>query len=225
MIERRFGANKYSVALGGESEGSLRTMAKVIASTFMDRGGFTLTARALFLPFSRATKQKMTDAGFSENQYYNMRRNFGDFLFIAALTILNMMTAKGADDDDDDEEVDQSKALAYYFSTRLLREQMAFNTFKGLSDEMPTLTSLTPVGLSALMDIQSIAALYAGSQISDETDSDYFYQSAKEGDHEKYDPKWEKRFMNRFPYLRFSYVLNNPYEAASSFEYGRKVRK
>jgi hypothetical protein len=44
LMERRFGSNKSSITLGGEAEGSLRTLAKVIASTFTDRGGFKLTA-------------------------------------------------------------------------------------------------------------------------------------------------------------------------------------
>jgi len=37
MIERRFGVNKYNTMLRGESEGSLRTAAKVIVAAATDR--------------------------------------------------------------------------------------------------------------------------------------------------------------------------------------------
>ena len=50
MAERRFGVNKYNTMLKGESEGSLRTAAKVIYSMFTDRSKWNATLRALILP-------------------------------------------------------------------------------------------------------------------------------------------------------------------------------
>lgn len=227
MMERRFGASKYSAVLGGETEGSTRTLAKVIMNGFTDKEGFGLLMRSLVLPVSKRTKQEMLKAGFSANQYYNMRRNMGDFLLIGALLLLQMATALGGggdDDDDDNGDADAGTGIVYYFASRLLREQESFTTIRGISQEAPNLTSMTPVGISALMDISSLAYQFGGSFVSEEDNSDFFYQSKKEGIYDKGDAKWEVKFWRMFPYLRSNYVWNHPYEAAKSYEYGRKVR-
>ena len=228
MLERRYGASKYNTILGGETEGSMRSLAKVIASTFTDRGGFGLTMRAILLPVSKKTKQAMLNAGFSANQYYNMRRNMGDAMFILALTLLKILTAKGGGDDDDDkeseEEVDTTTGIVYYFAARLLREQSAMNTAWGMVDESQNLMSMTPVGVSGLIDISNLAYQFGGSLVADEDNSEFYYQSKKEGMYEKGDSKWEAKFWKMFPYLRSNYVWEHPYEAAESYDYGRKVR-
>lgn len=227
MLERRYGASKYNTILGGETEGSMRSLAKVIASTFTDRGGFGLTMRAILLPVSKKTKQAMLNAGFSANQYYNMRRNMGDAMFILALTLLKILTAKGGGDDDDkesEEEVDTTTGIVYYFAARLLREQSAMNTAWGMVDESQNLMSMTPVGVSGLIDISNLAYQFGGSLVADEDNSEFYYQSKKEGMYEKGDSKWEAKFWRMFPYLRSNYVWEHPYEAAKSYDYGRKVR-
>ena len=227
MLERRFGTSKYSTILGGETEGSMRSLAKVIASTFTDRGGFGLTMRAIFLPVGKKTKQAMLNAGFSANQYYNMRRNMGDAMFILALTLLKMLTAKGGGDDDDkepEEEVDTTTGIVYYFASRLLREQSAMNTVWGMIDESQNLMSMTPVGVSGLIDISNLVYQFGGSFVADEDNSEFYYQSKKAGMYEKGDAKWEAKFWRMFPYLRSNYVWEHPYEAAKSYDYGRKVR-
>lgn len=227
MLERRYGASKYNTILGGETEGSMRSLAKVIASTFTDRGGFGLTMRAILLPVSKKTKQAMLNAGFSANQYYNMRRNMGDAMFILALTLLKILTAKGGGDDDDkesEEEVDTTTGIVYYFTARLLREQSAMNTAWGMVDESQNLMSMIPVGVSGLIDISNLAYQFGGSLVADEDNSEFYYQSKKEGMYEKGDSKWEAKFWRMFPYLRSNYVWEHPYEAAKSYEYGRKVR-
>jgi hypothetical protein len=234
MAERRFGNHKYNVRLGHDVEGSLWTTGKVIMSTFTDEGGFLKTARMILLPIimPRSTKALMYKMGFSPNQYYNMRRNFMDNAFIALLMILKMMTGKGDDDDDDEyakmwgvpksDNYDSTTGLCYYFASRLLREQEGFNTIRGFAAEVPTLAQLTPVGFAALKDLTNLAYLGVGSLVADEDNSDFFYQSSSE-DHEKYDSKFEKKFWRRFPYLRFSYVLNHPYEAAAAYDYGKNT--
>ena len=227
MLERRYGASKYNTILGGETEGSMRSLAKVIVSTFTDRGGFGLTMRAILLPVSKKTKQAMLNAGFSANQYYNMRRNMGDAMFILALTLLKILTAKGGGDDDDkesEEEVDTTTGIVYYFAARLLREQSAMNTAWGMVDESQNLMSMIPVGVSGLIDISNLAYQFGGSLVADEDNSEFYYQSKKEGMYEKGDSKWEAKFWRMFPYLRSNYVWEHPYEAAKSYEYGRKVR-
>jgi len=49
-----------------------------------------MTLQALFLPVinPRGTKLAMYKAGFSANQYANMRRNFGDAMLIGLYTII-----------------------------------------------------------------------------------------------------------------------------------------
>ena len=225
LMERRYSQSKYSVALGGESEGSMSTLGKVIASTFTDRQGFKTTFMALAMPvfMGEKTKQMMIQAGFSTNQFYNMRRTFCDFAFIAMLSVIKMLTAKkkGADDDDDD----TLEGLAYYFSNRLFREQAAYNLPGVGLDEVQSITSLVPTGVSVLTDIWDLFYLAAGSQmVSDVEDSRFYYQQNKPGVYEKYEPKWERKFKKMIPWYRSTFVFSHPYEAAASFEYGRRLK-
>lgn len=209
MIQRRFGVNAYSVSLGGETEGSLRTLAKVAASTFTDRGGFGLTARAILLPTSKATQQKMLDAGFSANQYYNMRRNWADMLVITALFLLNLLTAKP--DDDDDEEPDQAMGIAYYFASRLLSEQSAFNAPWGMVRESQTLTNVSPVGFSALLNLYDLAEKFV-------TQDEYKSSGAS---YEKGELKWQHKAERMLPFYRSWLLMQSPYQAAQSYTFGR----
>lgn len=228
LAERRFGTSKHSTALGGEVEGSMRTLLKVIMSSATDRGGFSLTMRAILFPFGKKAKQNMLRAGFSANQFYNMRRNWGDGAAIVALLLLKLLTEApvGDDDDDDEGETDILAGLVYYFSSRLFREQAAYNTPRGWSDESSTLLNVAaPAGFSVLTQLWSIASGAVGSQFASEDDSEYFYQSSKEGIYEEGDAKWERKFWRMFPYLRSEYVFNHPYDAAASYEYGRKLRQ
>lgn len=223
MLERRVGVNKYNTVLQNESEGSLRTLVKVLGSTFTDRGGFNLTMRAILMPVSSKTKQQLLAAGFSANQYYNMRRNFFDGAVIILFTLLKMLTANG-DDDKDDEETNDALGLIYYFTSRAAREQMAFNTPLGAQDEYNNLMSMTPMSVAALMDLGKFAYEVTGSALTEDDDSSFYYQSSKDGAYEKGQAKWEKHFFRMFPYLRSTYVFTNPYDASAAFEYGRKVR-
>lgn len=224
LAERRFGTNKHSIALGGEVEGSMRTLLKVIMSAATDRGGFNLTMRAILFPLSKKVKQDMLRAGFSANQYSNMRRNWADGVIIAVLTILQMLTEAPEGDDDDDDNI--ITGIAYYFVSRLLREQAAYNTPRGWSDEASTVFNVAaPAGFSVLVQLWSIISGAVGSQFASKDDSEYFYQSTKKGIYKKRDAKWEKRFWRMFPYLRSEYVFNHPYDAAASYEYGRKLRQ
>lgn len=230
LAERRFGTSKHSTALGGEVEGSMRTLLKVIMSSVTDRGGFSLTMRAILFPFGKKAKQNMLRAGFSANQFYNMRRNWGDGAALVALFLLKLLTEAPVGNDDDDEndegETDIIAGLVYYFSSRLFREQAAYNTPRGWSDESSTLLNVAaPAGFSVLTQLWSIASGAVGSQFASEDDSEYFYQSSKEGIYEKGDAKWERKFWRMFPYLRSEYVFNHPYDAAASYEYGRKLRQ
>lgn len=225
LMERRYSQSKYSVALGGESEGSMNTLAKVLASTFTDKEGFKTTFMALAMPVfaGEKTKQAMLKAGFSVNQYYNMRRNFGDFAFIAMLAVLKMLTTKSKDDDDDNDDI--IAGLTYYFSNRLFREQAAYNLPSMGIDEVQSVTSLVPTGVSVLVDIWDLFYLAAGAAtVSDVEDSRFYYQQNKPGVYEKFEPKWERKFKKMIPWYRSTFVFEHPYEAASSFEYGRRLK-
>lgn len=228
MAERRFGTQKYSLALQGETEGSYRTALKVFMTSFTDKGGFWKTAQLLFLPTTKRAKGLAMSMGFSENQYRNMRRFFADYLFIGLVWLVKALTAldTGGDDDDDDEETDPNviTGIIYYFASRLFREQTALATPRGVYDEFPNVTSMTPAGLSALGDIANTAYLIAGSIGADEENSEFFYQASKKGRYEKGDPKWQYRFFRMFPFYRSIYTFTNPYEAAAGYEFGRKVR-
>ena len=237
MLERRFGSSKYSISLEGETGGSVADAIKVFLLPFMDKSYIPLTIRALLLPFGEKTKQQMLNAGFSMHQYRNMRRNFGDFAFIAMLMIIKALTAKKEGGDDDDEEInDTAMGLTYYFSSRLLREQRAMNTVKGIKDESSSLLDIEPVGISVLKDIWDLTYGFIGQQFiepsydrleGDEKPknyTDFYYNSRKEGLYNYGDSKAERKFWRMFPYYRSKYVFENPYDAAAAFEYGKKVK-
>lgn len=225
MIERRFAPGHYSVALGHDVEGSLSTLGKVLLNSDMSLGAkvaaVVMPISLLGLPIGKKAKLAMYKAGFSKNQVANMRRNWGDALLISFLWLLKTLTAPGGGDDDDD---DVASGLTYYFASRLYREQAAFNTPMGLYHEQTTLTDLMPVGGSALRDISLMGYEFAGLPFADETDSDFYYQSSKEGRYEEGDAKAVVHFWRMFPYLRIVYTFKHPYESAKSFEYGKSIK-
>ena len=231
MIERRYGRSKYNTMLGEEVEGSMNTFAKVIASTFTDEGGFWKTMKYIFLPVFLGDKVKadMEAQGFSAAQYYNMRRNFGDMFFIAFFALLKAITKAGGggDDDDDDKLADEDTfaGLTYYFSSRLFREQSAFNIPSGIRQEKNSLLDLTPAGFSVCYTLMDMAKLGIGQNFADENNSDYFYQQEEKGIYEAGDSKFWAKFDRMFPYLRSWYVVEHPYTAMESYDYGQRLRQ
>lgn len=207
MLQRRFGQSMYSTVLEGESEGSYRTFAKVLLSMGRTPG---LTARAILLPTSSKVKEEMLKAGFSANQYANMRRNWADMIFIAASFLLKALTAK-PDDDDDDEDVDIATATAYYFASRLFSEQSAFNAPWGMIKESQVITNILPAGASVVVDMWDIASLFATQEEYKSSGSTY----------EKGDLKWEHKVERLLPFYRSYLLMQNPYQAAQSYQYGR----
>jgi len=306
MIQRRFGIGKYSVVLGGETEGNLLTFAKMIAAIGMDNWGFGKSIATIVWPWTKNARARMEAAGFSTNQYRNVRRTWFDFAGIILLALLKALCA----DDDDDKETDEDlkeiedmlkkegytkeeiemitgnshKAeeisllgVGYYFASRLLREQSAYNFVGTFIDEWSNITSLVPVGVSVTNSIWDIAYNMGGDLFYDYQSIDpekyellkgmgypkkyideikkadkealkeaagrhFFYQSdASDGSYKKGDAKWKRKLklMSTVPLpiytngewdLYWNYwgkterVLYHPYEAAKSYEYGRKVR-
>ena len=216
MINRRFGSSVYSLALGHDTEGSVNTVAKVFASMFTDKGGWDLTMRAMFLPFSDKTKTKMLAAGFSANQYANIRRSGMDSLFVAALVILKLAMYAGKGDDDEEDNIPMG--IAYYFASRLLREQSAFNSPWGFIAELPSLTNTEFAGMSILLDMFYITELAAKQAVGDE--SAYYQKNG--ATYDEHDSKLFVKLEKLCPYWRSILTLKNPYESAKSYEYGRR---
>ena len=77
MVERRWGSNKYSLALGKDVEGSERTWLKTFAAVFSREATIKQHLIMNWLPLIRPeyVKEVMEECGFSENQFYNMKRH------------------------------------------------------------------------------------------------------------------------------------------------------
>lgn len=214
LLYRRFSSNHYSVALGRESEGSLVTASKVFVNMFGGTKNFIPSLRALLCPFGDSVKNSLLEMGFSVEQYRNMRRNWADFALIGMLWVLKALTAKSEDGDDDDDD-DTTSGLIYYFASRLYMEQNAYNTPWGIWQEQKSVLDWMPSGVSVVGQILDISRLMI-------TQEEYKTSSAT---HEKGDKKWEYKIGSYIPYYRSIRVLEHPYEAAKSYEYGRATYK
>ena len=204
MINRRFGRSKYNISLGKDVEGTVITLSKVLASTFTDVGGFDLTLRALLLPFSKDTAILMDRAGFSSNQIANMKRNMGDAFFMALSSFLKALFARPKEGWDDDDE-DMFYGILYYFASRLNTEQSALNSPWGAIKEIPVLSNINPVGFSVLLQLADIGKLAI-------TGEEYVSTGEK---------KWVNKAERLIPYYRSWLLMQDPYKAAKSYQYGR----
>lgn len=242
MIERRFGSAKYNVATGTETGGSLSDAGKMLLYAVTGKTNFLLTARAMLLPFGKGTKNAMLKAGFSAHQFHNMRRNLGDFAVIAGLSLLKMALARP--DDEDEEEQSWWDAVGYYFSSRIYKEQLAFNTIRGVRTEYDSLLSLTPIGFQALWDLGDLFLTAVGSSSVEPSDNrltgddlpenytKYYYNSKKTYSYDgeegvKYtygDSKAWDRTLRLLPYVKTWQAMEDPYGAYESYEYGQKVK-
>lgn len=228
MIERRFAANHYSITLGHDVEGSLSTAGKVLLSSKMSlaakAAALAMPFNIIGLPIGDFAKKAMYEAGFSKNQVANMRRNCGDYLLILGLFLLRSLTAPN-DDDDDYDERSITAGLLYYFSSRLLMEQAAFNIPSKMYVESLTVTDLMPVGGAALKDILSLSNELLVGPFKDISDSDYYYQQSKEGKYEEGELKGLVHLRRMIPYYRSLYTFTHPYDSYKSFEYGKTIKQ
>ena len=251
MINRRYAGSKFNVPQNKVVEGSYNTFLKVLVNAVwninsIDNWKATGEAMLLALPLTNLTlfskkygnklKADMVKAGFSEHQYYNMRRTGADFLVLEALALLNFLSSPGRHfglNDEDDEEGNNKNdtsdnfmaGLLYYFTMRWFNEQGAFTWPTAMLNEGNSLLDYIPVGLSgtgAIADILQLAIRTGFDK--DLENSKLYYQSTKEGKYEVGDAKAKIRFFKLCPYYRSWYTLQNPYDAASSYEYGRRIR-
>ena len=244
MYNRRFANDRFNVPQGKDVEGSWLTFAKVCASIWRT-GGFASWARAMLFQvplfnayalfskkFGDSTKAAMERAGFSEHQYYNMRRCGADALVLEALLLMNLAASPGlhsGTDDDGDEQSNWLWGLLYYFTMRWSYEQGALNILSPniMLREATTLLDYTPAGMSGLFALGELATLFGGAMLTDEEDkkdSPYFYKQSKKGVYEEGEAKYKKRLRGLFPYVRSYYAMKNPYIAASSYQYGLTVK-
>ena len=99
-------------------------------------------------------------------------------------------------------------------------------------NEGTSLLDWVPAGLSGFKAILDIAWLFAQTKwdaLGGEPDlgnSKYYYQSTKEGAYKEGDAKWFIKFKRFCPYWRSWYTMveRGPYDAYSSYDYGRRMR-
>ena len=234
MIERRFSPSHYSIALDTDVEGSIMTMGKVWAGIFAKEVNVNLRlalAATFAAPFvlrnNSKLRTKFIQAGFSSFQISNMKRNAMDLYILIILYLMRFLCAEPPKEDrDEDYEPDQIKGYGYYFATRWLREQEAFNAPWGIWNESTTLMDFVPIGAVVVGDIAKLCTEMGGAAIADEDNSDYFYQ--RDHPEEKYiegEPKYINHLLSFIPYVKSWYNIENPYEAIYSYEYGRKLNR
>ena len=146
-----------------------------------------------------------------------MRRNWLDGFFIGILVLLKLLSAKGEDDEDDEE---NNKAMGYlhYFSHRLLIEQTAFNWIPQMYEETMSLGKAVPSGGSALWQLGNLSWLFLTQEQYEKAGATY----------EEDDYKWWVKARGYIPYYRTfkpDGVVDNPYKAVESFDYGRSLNK
>ena len=226
MVERRWGSNKYSLALGKDVEGSERTWLKTFAAVFSREATIKQHLIMNWLPLIRPeyVKEVMEECGFSENQFYNMKRHQMDWLVIIGTSALvggilsifgyNGILGRPSGSDPDDyypkNESDYAAALAYYFISRLYMEQAAYNEITSFTQvEGPSVLSLVGSNLAMLSTAYEIFSL----MVRDED-----YQKGEWKDKKK----WKIKALKYTPYFRWHYsVGHDPRSAAEAFEINR----
>lgn len=264
MYNRRYSENKYNVPQMKNVEGSSNTFFKVLCYAFknidsMDNWQGCAEAMLYAIPglnlslfsgaYGERVKADMMRAGFSEHQYYNVRRFGADYLAIETLLLGKFLTSPGIayglrkeseDDEDENSVFNTIKGIVYYLFSRWNREQQAFSTPWGLKEESPSLLDYLPAGLSGFATLLDLIWLYTKTKIDQRAEADMteeeimahrkdnkLYWQRKENGHEKYEAKYKEKFLKLTPYYRTYYVwggVQSPYKSASAYDNGRKMR-
>lgn len=219
LIQRRFSVNKHNISLDTDTEGSIITAHKVVfEGLFNNRRNFKRALRALIFPFFEGSARAMKEMGFSESQYRNMRRNWLDGFFICILVLLKLLSVKSKGEDDDDDEDNKAMGYLHYFSHRLLIEQTAFNWIPQMYEETMSLGKAVPSGGSALWQLGNLSWLFLTQEQYEKAGATY----------EEDDYKWWVKARGYIPYYRTfkpDGLIDNPYKAVESFDYGRSLNK
>ena len=233
MLSRRIGQSSYNTLLGRNVEGSLNTFGKATLMCFPFAGGkyknIVPIITVMLCPFGKKSRSIFKNMGFNDDQFANMRRNWGDYMLIILLNLLKCLTEPPEDKEEDDifalDDItnDISKTaqkfpilgIIYYFVSRLVKEQSAFNLPWGFYDESKTLFDYAPVGISVIKQNLDIAKLFI-------TQERYIKDS---GPNKADDLKWVSKVATYTPYYRTYRTLQYPYYAAESYQYGRATYK
>lgn len=239
MMDRRFLNDRFNVSTKKDDSGNIIDNLIVVLDGLTSLEAFNTALLATFSPIIAGSyvKKRMMNAGYSEHQYKNMRRFNMDYTFILLLYLIKTLTAQSENiDDDDDEEDNLLLGIAYYLSSRWLREQIAFNSVKGIRDEISTFGNFDPVALSIVGDMLSITSGLIGQQFVqsydfkipyDEMQKNYtkYYYNRKSTHYTYGDSKAILKLKKFIPYYRLKYTFSSPYEAAASFDYAKKLKR
>lgn len=260
MINRRIANSSFNLSQNKVTEGNLNTLAKVAIPFFLFpviKGAagwenWKAAGEAMFLStfgqpllfsnkFCDKVKADMVKAGYSEHQFYNIKRTGIDYFILEALVLLRALSSVGLHMgvNNEDEEEDNGEALddnlslglLYYFSNRWYMEEGSFNLPWLTPSEFISLLSWEPAGyggISSVLQIAALGAMTGWDQLtgnSNYENSTLYYQSNKEGVYEEGDSKAITKFLKLAPYYRSWYVFAHPKEAYESYMYGRMIKK
>lgn len=229
-IENMWSTDHYSIALDKHVEGFLQTALKVPISTIIEKmqGKKSMKTMDMLIsmiaPWTKRSKRAMLEAGFTEEQNFNMRRFAASLLLMATLYFLRGVTAP-PDEEDDDEEPNVFTGLIHYLSYRTLLEQEAFLEAYNTYIESGSLMDTVPTGIAAIMDIWTLIYQGIGAMMTDEDNSNFYYQSDDtKHRYEEGDTKFGQHFIRLVPYWKSWWGLQHPYEARDNYEFGRKMK-
>ena len=242
LIQRRFGGGGisnmfkgteaqehlgYSVALGGETEGTITTMFK-IAMNQKSWEDASLFFQSLIFPWMKGFESAMQKRGYSVTQAKNAKRNWGDLFFIGILALVQWLTKPMGNDDDDDDLID---GHMYYLSMRLLQEQSAYNLPGSMMSEATSLFDAIPAGFSIMRDfgLWGIYGMVISGMIIKKTNKiltlgKYFYQKKIPGKAMQGDAKWKAKALNMVPYVRSIYWAEHPQRSKELYVCKRKQK-
>jgi len=177
-------------------------------------------------------------AGFSPNQYFNMRRTGADYAILELLWLGRLLSSPGmhigADDDKKKkEDVHWAWQFMYYFCSRWLNEEGAFNWPSRFFVEGNQFLDWMPAGLSGMrmwLDILGLLSQWGWDSAFDldkERKGKAYYQKndAKYGNYSKKDPKAIMKFKKIIPFVRSYYIFQpGGYKAYENLEYGRRLK-
>lgn len=194
-LEKGFAGSKYNVGLDTDTEGEFSALAKMFIYTITgmyDESGQKIDSKATervltawkanifsniaFSKLSRTEKrftgiQSVTDSGFSESQYYSMRRAQIHISAVMTITFMSaLLKATAWKFDLDDDEDDKKKSWLYRTLNNILGvlhyslfrwgiEQTAYATPEGLAKEVPSVTDIVPIGFKSLLRMWNIIEL------------------------------------------------------------------
>lgn len=235
LLEYIYSPSHHSIALDKEVEGFFNTAAKVPLSVIIGalRGKKHLAWKDLLLitvipggAWTNTASRALKDAGFSDYQVTNCRRTVMSMIILGIMWAIRSACAPPDDEDEESDEEDTLTGLIYYLSMRCMFEQEALIYLPEMFIQSGSLLDAMPVGGAALYDLGNLIYQGGGAVFSENTDnSTFFYQSDDpNGKYEAGDTKFLTHLVRLTPYLKSWWGLQHPYEAASSYEFGRKLR-